>query len=573
MVDLTNLATVVGTDNVSPVYNPNSRWQIWNLNEIYIGGVGTKKFIPKVGDEVHEILGNVITTYVVVGINEETLVAIMQQSDISRVTQDLSGDDVLFGVGPGTQSDTYRAYIDKSVFPYRLSVDARLRVGGTNSSVAKVFRGTDTSNDGVVISGVFNQNGQLLSENIPLELAAITGNRSLKVVSPCHTTFSLENGEVVTAVLYHALGFVISKRQLLVENTGFIRATNASAKYVVGISLETPFLSTTQNTVILYPLNVPLNAINLIGVVNYSDGSAVRLAVDGTRFAVEGLEAFVATTIGYTSDIVLKYRLAAGETGIGIYSGAQDHISQTYQIVTANSNGSYAVKIYGYPVWINSISGYRMQWFLYDLDRSVKYDVTSNVVINTSRTPFNPTLYGVKQTLSISLNLKDVNGNYNSFVHVQFTDVTLNKQGIGRPDLDGIANWNVQTISGQTPAYGNGVYATFIRVATDLWKVKLDCNAVNLPAWLTKVFNTTNPLFNPYAELQAPQPTHFRLKAGGNDVEYPIADWNGDLMLNQTLTNNSTVFVKFLKRTTETDLELSVSGFSLFQVNSSGAFV
>jgi hypothetical protein len=575
MTDLTNLATVVGTDNVAPMYDPNSLWHIWNMNELYLGTAGNKKHIPKVGDEVHDIQGLSITRFVVIGINEETLIPILHQEASSTVTEALTNEDLLFGVGPGTASDTYITYIDRSVFPYRLAVDARLSIAGNKCQLCKIFLGADVSDSGVVISGIYTQSGALITENIPLELVAnsVLNNYAIKTVQTCYTTFSLEDGSLVTAVFYDTAGFVISKRQMIIRNTGFIRSTDASRRYVVGVSMETPFLSTTENKTIIYPLNVALNAINLIGVVNYSDGSSARMPVDGTRFSVEGLEAYAATIIGYKTDIVLKYRLSANETAYGAYLGSEDHISEIYHIVTGNSNGSYAVKIYGYPVWIDSVNGYKIDWFLYDLDRSIHTNVTSNVLINSTITPYNPKLYGVKQTLSISLNLKEVDGTYSSFVHVQFIDIILNKPGTSRPDLDSISNWNVSAIAGQIPNYGNGVYATFFRMSSTQYKLKINANAANLAGWLAKTYNTTYPLVNGYSELTPPVPTHFTLTVGNTVVEYAITDWNGDFIYNSALVNNSTVYISFFNRTTDTDLQLSIAGMSLFQIDTNGNFI
>jgi hypothetical protein len=572
---LAPIAYVVGIDNVSPVYNPSSRWQVWNMNELYLGVTGEGKYIPKVGDEVHEVIGDAITRFVVVSIHPETLVPSFHQENNNLVTSPFTDDDLLMGVGPGTQSDTYRVYLDRSVAPYRLAVDARLKVGGSMCASCKLFKGANVFNDGIVISGVYNPNGQLISENVPLELVAFETltNHAIKVVSPCHTTADLVNGELVTAVFYDTLGFVVSKRQLLVENTAFIRSTDANRRYVVGITLETPFLSAVGSRVIQYPLNVPLNALNLVGLVNYNDGSFTRLAVDGTRFSVAGLDAYASTIVGQKSKLVLKYALGANEVAYGAYVGSETHISEVYDIVTTNVNGSYAVQLYAYPVWVDAVSGYRLEWFLYNLDRNVSYNVTPQVRINPARGVYDAKAYGAKQTLSVSVNLKDVNGTYKSFVHVQYVDILLNKPGSERPNLDNIPNWNVSVVSGQTLPYGAGVYATYFRLTANLWKVKLDANTTDQAMWLEKVYLPTAALFDTYRETRAPTPTHFSLTASGITSEYALSDWNTELTLNQSLVDNSTVYLKFFQRTPDTDLQLSIAGMQLFQIDVNGNFV
>lgn len=569
------LATVLGTDGVAPVYNPTGRWEQWNINEIYLGGPGAGKYVPKVGDVVYTVTGQAISRQIVVSINEVTLVPVLIDEDISRITQSLTEFDILFGVGPGTQSDTYRCYLDKSVQPYRLTVDARLTVAGSMCAYAKIFKGADVSAaTGVVIAGVYNQSGVITSENIPLELVArnTLENYAIKAVSSCHTVQDLPDGELITVVLYRADGIEVSKRQMLIENTAFVRSLDASMRHVVGISVETPFLSASVGDQIDYPLNVALNAINLMGVVNYSDGSSVRMAVDGTRFAVQGLEAYAATIVGQTTQLVLKYKLASNEIAYGPYLGQEGHIAQPIEIRTVNVVGSYSVQLFAYPVWIDAVSGYRLEWFLYDLDRSISYNVTPYVTIYTSTRVYDPKLYGVKQTLQVGVNLRQVNGSYKNFTHVQFIDIQLNKVGSERPLIDNAPNWQVASVAGTTLMFGQGCWATYYRPTSNVYQVKVKGAATTQAEWLTNNYVRTNPLVNGFSETVAPTPTHFQLIVGDLVQEHAVSEWDQTFQFSQGPVNNGTSFLKFIYRTSEGDLYLAAAGLPTYQVDVSGNY-
>jgi hypothetical protein len=573
MPTLPTNAPIVGTDNISPIYNPLGRWQIWNINEIYLGTIGSNKYVPKVNDVVYEVSGRSIVQYIVHSIDPVTFIAELIQQDTTNQTQPFSADDILFGVGPGTQSDTYRVYIDKSVTPYRLSVDRRLFVGGSTCQYCKLFKGANTSNSGIVISGTYDQNGILVSENLPLQTVATTtlNNSAIKVVATGFTRSDLLDGELVTAVLYDSNGFVISKRQLLVENTGFIRGTDSQKKYVSSIALETPFLSTVNNKLIQYPINVPLNSMNLIGIVNYSDGSFTRIAVDGNKFSIFGLDAYSATAVGQTSDLVLKYKLDQNEEALNVHIGSDTFISETYQIVTVTSNGHYAVRAYPYPVWVDDITGYSLKWYIYDLDRTISYEVTPNVLIANST--FNPTLYGVKQTLNISINLRTINGNYNNFNHVQSVDITLNKPGTGRPIMDEIPNWLVNSLSGSGNIYGTNVYSTYERNTQTEWLLRIAPKFITQMEWLDAIYKDTNPMFDSNLELGPLDPTHFIVTINSINFEFPISQWNQKLSINQPITNNSTIVIKFIRRSVQRDLQLSIASTLVFQVDSNNNFI
>jgi hypothetical protein len=90
--------------------------------------------------------------------------------------------------------------------------------------------------------------------------------------------------------------------------------------------------------------------------------------------------------------------------------------------------------------------------------------------------------------------------------------------------------------------------------------------------WINSLYLNTNPLFDPDVESNPITPTHFVVQIGQSNFEYSISQWNSVLEINQPLVNGDTLFVKFIKRTVQTDLQLSICGLSLFQVDSSGNF-
>lgn len=559
-----NLGGVVGIDNIAPIYNPYDRWQVWNLNEIYTGTIGEGKFVPKIDDVVFEIYGNALIRYIVRDINPTTMVAVLQQESPNHVDP-LSPEDVIFGVGVSTPSETYRVYIDKSVNPYTLAVDARNKVYGSMTNYCKIFKGTDTSNtSGQVISRMYDTNNNFLGENIPLELAAFDNltNHSIKVVAPAYTNSDLKDGEIVTAVMYNDQGGVVSRRQMLVVNTAFIRSPDASKKYVTSISMSSPFMSSTSDKLIEYPINVPLNGLNLMGRVTYSDGSYKEYPVDGTRFTIFGFDGYLATIVGQRINLVLKYNLQPNELSYDLTTSDPAQISVEYQAVTLNVDGSYNLKLFGYPVWLDDVNGYRLEWFLYNLDRSIKYNVTPYVTINANYRPFNPTLYGVVQRLNVSLNIQDANGSFRNYIHAQVIDIVLNRRGSERID-----NWTVGYSPDQLPRFGLNTYATAHYVSSNQWRIRIDCDTPSFEEWLEKLYMRTEPIYDNSREIAPVTPNWFALVIGSRTLEFPISQWNSDIIVNGNVQNNSNTYVRFFKRTSDTDLELAIAGLITYYVD------
>lgn len=548
-----------GTDGFVPVWNPNGRWAIWNINEVYFGGPGAGRYVPNVKDLVLDV--DFWTWYEVLAIDPSTFVPDLKKLAAQQASGEFTKIDLLLGVGPGTQSDTYRVYLDTSVVPHALTVDQRLEVAGSMTTYCRIFKGEDLSNPANIISGMYDASGNFLGPNIPLELKAMDGNVTLKTVPTCYTSEALPDGEVVTAIFYSATGHVVSKRQLLIENTAFIRAADASVRYVIDISLKSPFLSKADPNLIQYPINVPLKSMNLIGVVHYSDGSTLEMPVDNTKFSIFGFDTFVATVIGQQFDAVLKYALSPNEACYGALNTGQKFVARTYKLQTLKADGAYTVKLFGYPMWVDGLTGYRMEWFLYNLDRTIAQRVTPYVKFEPNYPAFQPLHYGVQQSLHVAVNLKDVNPAYASYRHSQIVDVTL----FGPADTAGTP-FTVGFEPNQTPQYGVNDQFVFEFVNQNLKYLKVDLGIDDQTEWLRRLYLDSKPLVNPYTETHPLDPNYFAVIIGTQRVEHKLEEWQAVINAGSDLYPGASVFIEFFKRTPTNDIQLAVAGVSARQV-------
>lgn len=563
--------TVTGSDGVAPIYNPDGRFQVWSLSEVWIGTTGTDMYVPNVGDYVVDNLGTG-EWYSVSAINQTTLVATLTPVITAQVGS-FDSNDLLMGVGPGTQSDTYRVYLDQSVIPFQLAVDARLKVGGTMASYAKIFQGAILGSTGTVISAVYDGSGNFLGENVPLQLVAtsVSGdvNYSIKIVSQCNTSVPLIDGEVVTCVIYAADGSVLSKRQLLVENTAFIRSSSADQKYITSIALQSPFMSTSDPNTLVYPINVPKEGLNLMGQVNYSDGSKALLPVDGTKFVLYGLDNYVATIVGQKFNLSLIYNLSSDETVYGAMAnvngiGGATFISETYTATTENQDGAYTLKLYCVPQFIDSVNGYRLDWYLFNLDRNLAVLVTPHVTFVANSPAFLPTGYGTAQNLQVQINLSSISSTYPNFNFTETLTLTLYRNGTDHTGT----NWTVAYAPGQNPPYGQGLSASTTYVNASLMQVNISQGLTDQEAWLDALYSGALPLTDPAQETEAPTPNMFAFVFPNQpDVVFPISQWNSQLAVGTVVPNGGTLVVKFFLRTTENDILLSLAPLDVWQTN------
>jgi hypothetical protein len=291
-------------------------------------------------------------------------------------------------------------------------------------------------------------------------------------------------------------------------------------------------------------------------VVNYSDGSKLRMPIDGTKFTMHGLENYIATIQGQEVPLVLTYRLSEGEYSYILTPSPSKHISVPYKAVTLRNDGAYSVKLFAYPVWINALSGYRLEYFLYNLERQEVFNVTQYIEQAAGARAFNPIEFGVVQSIGVAVDLNRVDTSFAAYRHVQNFDITL----ISNANMHGQTNWTVGFTPGQNPPYGPDIRAisTFINVGN--WQLDIRCGAATQTEWLNRVFYATQPLFDDQTEERAPEPNFFIVRSAGSSVELPISMWNSIITTTASPPDGGLITIEFIRRNATTDLQLGVSG-------------
>lgn len=554
---------VKGTDGIPPVYNPEGRFQVWALNELWFGKEGTKRYVPNVDDRVINTESE--EWFRVVSIHPVTLIPTLAKLNTTPDDGGVKEKDLLIGVGPGTISDTFRCYIDKSVQPYTLAVDGRCITHHSDSRYYQIVKGNELDGSLKIISSLYDQSGNYLGTDIPLELANMRDhtNHATWTFTPCTTHEELVDNEVVYCRVFSDNGGLRSKFPLLVENTAYIRLTDTATKYVTHISLDTMWLSTSDPHVVEYPLNVPLRGLNLFGIVHYNDGSTKRMPVDGTKFEVFGFENFVATVVGERTPFKLKYNLSRDEIHYGSTVNKEHFMMENYTAITTKENGSFTVKLFAYPQWIDEINGYRLEFWMLNLDRKTFDKVTPYVFFNTNAQPFNPKLYGINQQISVSIDISKVNPSYKKWIHVQVLDVVLNRHATDKST----SPWTIGYERAQNPPFGKDNWAEVTYIDANLKHVSIKCNETNFDKWLERMYYNTKPLFSDIRESKPPKPNMFAIHIKDKSFEFNIEQWNYPLSVSTLIGTEETIYVRFFKRTPDIDLQLAIAGLPVIMLN------
>lgn len=558
------MTTPTSPDANSVIQDQNAGFKIWTIADIYGPPPAAGRYVPNVGDLVFDKTQGILT---VDAVDETTLYSTLNPWTPPATSNNLTPDDILLAAGPGTVTERYRLFYKVDVLPYEIAIDSKCYMYGSGVVSYKLFRGADISTNGEIISQNYDQSGNLIGENIPMELVGTDtiDNRAIKAPMPGKTLAVLDDGEMVTAVFYDAQSGARSDARLVVKKSAFIRKSEASMKYITGIEIVSPYVTADEPTVLKFPMNMPVNAIPMMGVTHYSDGTSLTLPIDGTKFNLVGLRNFVATSEGQEAPLVLIYTPSANESSYGNEIAANDAITVQYTARTLAMQGAYSVKLVAFPRWVNQSIGYQMEYYLHTLDRDIIYRVTPYVVANINAAPFQPDAYNLAQTISVALQLSDVDPV--KFAPFRFTTtfgVNLLQQGSATTgDL-----WTMQEIPNQAPPYGQNLRALVGRVEAGSYTLDLTAGAQTLEEWLNRTYLATQPLINQQTETVAPTPNYFAIVlSDGTRFEQPVLQWDALFQLATAQVAGDLVTLEFFQRSPSGDVQVGVAGMAIQLIN------
>lgn len=474
--------------------------------------------------------------------------------------------DILKGIRPMGGEDIWRAYLDTTVVPHRLSLDERFLVPGSEARYLLAFHGTNVSATGEIVSAHYDQSGTYVNERIPLEVVAMTRLENVAIKRPkmSYCRRALDDGERITVVAYNEHNTVIGRDTFIIQRTNLVRKPEQGNKRISGIEIISPYLSTTEPDLLEVPINATINTLAIRARVSYTDGSYRDLDVgdedSDSRFRILGLKYWSPAQVGPIQEVTLAYKIDTSSE----YSYIQgetfnSQITAPYRIKSLPVDPSFSLKLFVYPVWRDPINGWGLDYWLYNLDRDTSTKVQSSAVELVSGSPSFATMdYVTIQNLGFAVNLRQVDDQYADHRHVQNVQVAL--LGDGSQNTN---RWKVRTTANQGDWYGETLYAEIRADNGGLYDINIANGHVKKDEWLHEVYYKSNPLINPSAEVRPPEPTHMILVHNLRSMEVPIGQWSTTLKMPTDLKQGQNLYIKWIKRLANTDLQLGISALTV----------
>lgn len=536
--------------------NLNRGFRMWHFNEIYVGMEAPGRVVPNVNDAVLDWTTGV---HRVVSVDPNTHLSVLEKTDLSGV-RGVPELGVLLGIGETLPSELCRLYVDDSVTPNTIALSSQLHLYGSHVDHIIIYRGTDISENGEIISATFDADG-ISGDKMPLEKVGEQTVDNIAIMAPveAHTTSKLVDGEMVSIVVKSVTGAATDVIRMVVKKTQFIKRVNTVSLYVTGISIKSPYLSDDIPNTIAFPHNLPVDNLYLKGLVHYSNGETREVDIDGIQMSMLGLNNFIPSISGQRIPCILHYKLRDNESSYheDLINGT---LSKKYTLMTKDVDLNYNMKLFVSPKWIDAVSGYRLSFYLYNADRDIKTDVTGHVSLDPEAgSLFNPTLYGTEQELVLVLKLSDVDPAYKVYTHYQRVTVTL----VGPADSTEFP-WRIDYSNVRDNVFGGDTHA-LMEMISEVPKqhhLTICAGEGNFEDWLEKVYYATRPMVIRDVEARAPEPTHMLIQVGNDLFERPIGTWNIPLVVSGDHDIGCVINVYWINKDTNRDLQLGMSTFN-----------
>lgn len=556
---IANPVTVVGIDGEPPIYDETQVWRLWGMQDIYLGQEGHRKYVPKVNDHVRDI--DTLVEYKVISIDPTTLIPELLEINKGANTNEMTSDEGRFFAGGTLATPCARQiFYDNSVARPTLKIPSQFHIQGSTPHHAIAFKGTVAGKGGLPISVRYDQNFNVIGNEIPLVpiRQRDQNNMTQWVLPDFYSAHELEEGEMILIAIYDDRGGLVSRTNWTVEYSALLRDVSDADKFVSAISLESFYIDASDESNLMIPEQVLKNSINLMGKVHYTDGTTLTYPVDGNRFELIYLDKAAESVASTKGVLVLKYYLADNEKSVHVINNNNRYfVTRSFQYTIVEREGAYSVKLYPVPRWVNENVGYQLDWYLFTLDRNQWIDVTNSVYItqNSPTRRFNGKLYGPVQQMDVALDLGVINNTFRQHIHPQTVDIRLLRPASDTSDDRYLLGFSAY----QNPPYGEGVKCLVKVFSGSHYKYNISCGINNLEDWLMKVYYNTHPQYRTTREPNAPRPNMFKLIINNREYEFPIRKWNEDLSVNERVQESDTIKVLFFTRTADNDLYYSIA--------------
>lgn len=403
-----------------------------------------------------------------------------------------------------------RAYFDKRSLPYRLDIDNKIVVRGTEQRSYRLIRYPGLGSQETVISKYYDATNTMVSQQIPL--VEVSSGSNLWYCPYAQITDTLTDNEALRLEIVNEIGSVTQTYTLYAKASTILNDTFSYQPKIVSVSVVCSQMSS-DGSIYVYQ-GQDIADLGITARLHYADGSTSDVQIDGTKCILYGLERFVASYVNLKQVAMIKYLKSENEVVVPSSGTLTDAtvvaVSTTFTVRVVTNNLTSSIKLLPVPVWSDTLSGYILNWRSYSVDHSGSAQITGSV--NIVDGTFVGTNFTDPQTFTASIDLKSVDPK-------TYPDSTIYQQQVTLK-LQPKAAYERYTITdAPSSPYMFGKDVTNNRRAVVYYDQNLKQYFVpsrifaNADAFLLSFYYDLNPPVNGTTEATAPAPTHFIVRS------------------------------------------------------------
>lgn len=511
----------------------NRGFRCWYISQIYMGPTnpGLGRIVPNVDDVVFDWSAGIYRVISVDAVTNLSVLVLMFPIE-ALVQGGLSPSNDFYKWQPSIQEV---AYLNTAVTPYQMALDAKYFIVGIETSSVVLFRGTDTSSTGTVISAVYDSLNNYIGNTVKVYPIDPT-NLAITRPNAFNCSTALNDGEIVTLVGYTASNTPSMEHPFLVKNSSAIQPINNAVSTLVDVQLVSRLLDSTVSNQINVPANIPIQSSDYSANLIYADGTTKAISIDNVKCKLQGTVALNTAVVGVYGTLVLTYYPANNEPYINGSNPSIASLSHIYNVNVMPNTLNSGFKVYVIPNYNTDYNSYQLSFYLTTLDYSTVtlLNPSQYTLSEIGGNPINYSSSGRMQSLEIQVPITSSMANgFSGYTFVQAFGIQFNKPAQNP--------WIIDYLNTNNNMYGSGIYFNLV-AQNSAYVIDMSMGLTSVTTWLSSLFAPLYPIYNTALTTTAPTPTHISLSYNGYTTSPILLSSNWNVVVTTALFNTSTVF-------------------------------
>ena len=497
------------------------------------------KVVPAIGSLVvdNQSIPNKYVIWVVDAVDPNTLKTTYAAGQFVTDVQDEFGRLISYG------NDTLMLYYDDRGEPTRLIVDSKFVLIGGNAAEYRIK--TVINGENVIISSLLDNEGEIVSDRIPIVETGVDGIRRLQ---DCHTTFEMHPSEFYILEIFDSTGAMTTQARMISKRSTILNDLVASNNPIVEFTADANQIDG-ANWVLYVGQNT--DDLAIWPKITYANGWSEIVPINNMDTYLYGMDDVNTDVADVQFPLIIKHFLADDiPSTIALGEGVRYLLFETVLRIIARQYTNYS-KISVIPWYDTGASTWKLTFLGYYNSRD-RFEVLAPSAVRFVGTEFDGDAEGAQQELTINADIVNEFGDIETWTQsfaIKVADVNAETPFLIAPDSSSPFVYGAQTVDHNRPKLNYDPIRETYFIPTSLFADEAEL--------IDNFYTRAAPPYLPETEMEAPTPTHFTVRDRTNgrvlvSVPVPISVYDQEMAFIVTGTdaseyNNSTVIVEFLK--------------------------